>query len=63
MQTRMTPIDVRHFGPDPEGKRKFVLHDGPPGDIGTKREFDLSSSYVATSVVWRDFGLDRELSR
>jgi hypothetical protein len=53
MQTRMTPIDVRHFGPDPEGKRKFVLHDGPPADICTKREFDLFPSHAATSVAWQ----------
>jgi hypothetical protein len=51
MQTRMTPIDVRHFGPDPEGKRMFVLHDWPPADIGTKREFDLSPSHAAASVA------------
>jgi hypothetical protein len=30
----MTPIDVRHFRPDPEGKRKFLLHDRPADDGG-----------------------------
>jgi hypothetical protein len=49
MGIRMTPIDERHFRPDPEGRRKFVLHDWPAADIGTKREFDLARSQAATS--------------
>jgi len=49
MGVRMTPIDGRRFRPDPEGRRKFVLHDWPAADIGTKREFDLARSQAATS--------------
>ena len=49
MGMRMTPVDERHFRPDPEGKRKFVLHDCPAADIATKREFDLARSHAATS--------------
>ena len=49
MGVRMTPIDGRHFRPDPEGRRKFVLHDWPAADIGTKREFDPVRSRAATS--------------
>ena len=49
MGIQMTAIDERHFRPDPEGKRKFVLHDWRPADIATRREFDLASSQAATS--------------
>ena len=49
MGIQMTAIDERHFRPDPEGKRKFVLHDWPPADIATTREFDLARSQAATS--------------
>jgi hypothetical protein len=47
MGIRMTPVDERHFRPDPEGKRKFVLHDWPAADIGTKHEFDLGPRVFA----------------
>lgn len=50
MQIPMTPIDERHFRPDPEGKRMFVLHDWPPTDIDTKREFDVARSDAPTSA-------------
>jgi hypothetical protein len=49
MGTQPTPIDERHFRPDPEGKRMFVLHGWPAADIGIKREFDLARRQAATS--------------
>ena len=49
MGIQMTAIDERHFRPDPEGKRKFVLHDWPPANIASEREFDLARNQAATS--------------
>jgi hypothetical protein len=50
MGVPVTPIDERQFRPDPEGKRKFVLHDCPAAEIRTTPQPDLAPRQPATSM-------------